>query len=253
MLKSGLVSVSFRNLEPIDIVQLVKEASLESIEWGGDKHVPHGDFKQAKLVRKLTEDAGLEISSYGSYYYVGCCQSLKFEDVLETARCLNTKTIRVWAGNKKSKQASIKEWDQIVLDGKRIALLAKEQDIDIAFEYHDDTLTDTYHSAIMLMERINLDNALLFWQPPIYLDANTRLNELKAIQSYLSHVHVFHWNLYDRLPLIDGVDDWKKYFQSLPKDGKQRYCSLEFIKGDNLRQFMNDASILRELILDAYK
>ena len=48
MIHTGLVSVTFRKLEPAEIVDLVKQAGLQGIEWGGDIHVPHGDIQRAK-------------------------------------------------------------------------------------------------------------------------------------------------------------------------------------------------------------
>lgn len=57
MLLPGLVSITFRKLSPGEIVELVATAGLVGIEWGGDVHVPHGDFARAAEVRKLTEGA----------------------------------------------------------------------------------------------------------------------------------------------------------------------------------------------------
>ena len=43
---TGLVSVTFRDKTPAEIVSEVKKAGLDAIEWGGDVHVPHGDVKR---------------------------------------------------------------------------------------------------------------------------------------------------------------------------------------------------------------
>ncbi len=72
MICPGLVSVSFRSLNCKEITELVKNAGLSSIEWGGDIHVPQGDLKKAREVRKMTQDAGLMTAAYGSYYRAGC-------------------------------------------------------------------------------------------------------------------------------------------------------------------------------------
>ena len=42
MLKTGVCSVTFRNLNVERIIELVVEAGLDGIEWGGDVHVPTG-------------------------------------------------------------------------------------------------------------------------------------------------------------------------------------------------------------------
>ncbi len=41
--RAGLVSVTFRQLSPEEIVRVAREAGLTVIEWGGDVHVPPGD------------------------------------------------------------------------------------------------------------------------------------------------------------------------------------------------------------------
>jgi hypothetical protein len=47
MIRTGLVSVTFRQLSAEEIIKLVVCAGLEGIEWGGDIHVPHGDLKRS--------------------------------------------------------------------------------------------------------------------------------------------------------------------------------------------------------------
>ena len=68
MLIPGLVSVTFRQLAPREIVQLAAAAGLRGIEWGGDIHVPHGDLQAARAVRDITAAAGLQVLAYGSYF-----------------------------------------------------------------------------------------------------------------------------------------------------------------------------------------
>src|SRR4051812_49693737 len=107
-LRTGLVSVTFRALGPQQVVELVRQANLDAIEWGGDIHVPHGDTARAREVRTMTLDAGLAVAAYGSYYRaaVSDADGLPFARVLETAVALEAPTIRVWAGNKASADSS---------------------------------------------------------------------------------------------------------------------------------------------------
>ena len=42
--KLGLVSVSFRQHTPKEILEAVKAAGLSCIEWGSDVHAPHTDL-----------------------------------------------------------------------------------------------------------------------------------------------------------------------------------------------------------------
>lgn len=63
-MKTGLCSVTFRDRSVEEVVQLAKDAGLDAIEWGGKGHVPHEDFEAAKKAARITEEAGLVVSSY---------------------------------------------------------------------------------------------------------------------------------------------------------------------------------------------
>ena len=102
-MKSGLVSVSFRQKTPLEICALCRKANLSAVEWGGDVHCP--PEADAAAIRAMTLDYGLEVSSYGSYYRVG--QSLDaFKANLETAVKLGAPVMRVWGGLHASRDMS---------------------------------------------------------------------------------------------------------------------------------------------------
>jgi hypothetical protein len=65
----------------------------------------------------------------------------------------------------------------------------------------------------------------------------------------LRHVHVFHWwPLAERLPLAEGEARWKEYLAILRKKSTPTPCLLEFVKGDSMDQFLEDAATLRRWI-----
>ena len=108
MIYSGLCSVTFRNLFPEQVAELVAQAGLDGIEWGGDVHVPTSDLAHAGKVQRLTHEHGLRVASYGSYYRLVASEEGKqpFEWTLETAVALGAPEIRVWAGAVRSAEAS---------------------------------------------------------------------------------------------------------------------------------------------------
>ena len=118
MLTPGLVSVTFRKLTPEEIIALSAKAGVQSIEWGGDIHVPAGDVARAKEVGQQTRDAGLMVAAYGSYYRLagGGRFPAPFEQVLATAAALGAPTIRIWAGVKGAKVCPPKERAAIVAE-----------------------------------------------------------------------------------------------------------------------------------------
>ena len=88
----GLVSVTYRKLSPADVITRAVEAGLSCIEWGSDIHVPQTDPVYARHVGDMTREAGLTVSSYGSYYRLGAGQD--FAPYLEAARALQAPVIR---------------------------------------------------------------------------------------------------------------------------------------------------------------
>ena len=133
MICAGLVSVTFRQLSPAVIIGLVQRAGLKAIEWGGDIHVPYGDIARAREVRRATEDAGLRVAAYGSYYRVGHEEPGPFQTALETAVAPGAPAIRVWAGKLWSHEADAAYWGRVVEDSRRIADLAADADVNVAY------------------------------------------------------------------------------------------------------------------------
>lgn len=251
MIRTGLVSVTFRGLKPVEIIGLVVKAGLQGIEWGGDIHVPHGNLKRAREVYKMTEGQGVCVASYGSYYRAGCTggDTGDFERVLETAVELHAPNIRIWAGNRGSGEADAGWWDRVVTDSMGAASLAQKEGIRLSFEYHGGTLTDTPASAVKLMTALNHPNAFIYWQPDYSRDEKARLEALNEVTAWLSNIHVFYWKNGDRLALEDGKAEWEKIFETISASNREHYCMLEFVRNDDPGQFLRDAEILKSLLV----
>lgn len=250
MYKTGVCSITFRRFSAEEVIMLVSKAGLEGIEWGGDIHVPPGDLERASEVGILTEQAGLDIVSYGSYYRVGEEKNndVTFETILDTADHLNAPAIRVWAGKKGSEEADHTYREKVVTEARKIARMAERKNISIHVEYHGRTLTDTKDSAALLMEEVDHPNLNLYWQPAVGQSRGERIDSIQHISPWLSHVHVFHWNITNRLPLELGKEDWLDYLETLKLDEGSRYLLLEFVMEDSQEQFLKDAITLRELV-----
>lgn len=250
MIRPGLVSVTFRQLSPRQVIDLVRQADLAAIEWGGDVHVPHGDVAQALLVREMSEDAGLGIPTYGSYYRVGHPETGPFQEVLETAVALGAPAIRVWAGRIGSDEADVAYRQRVVEDTRRIVGLADDADINIAYEFHGNTLTDSYASAIQLLENVERPTLRSFWQPPKGSAEQENLDGIDRLAPWIQHIHLFSWLLCEgetvRLPLVEHEPQWLAYLGRLNALPGNRFALLEFVRDDNPQQFLDDAATLRQ-------
>lgn len=252
MNKTGLCSVTFRDLSAEAVIDLAKQAGLNGIEWGGDVHVPPNNHERAEEVGKITREAGLDVIAYGSYYRVGIANEIPFEEILKTAVLLSAPAIRVWAGRKGSDLADEAYREQVIKDTKRISELAQEENIDICFEYHRKTLTDTPESAVQLMEDVNYSNVYLYWQPSIGIRTKERVANIEKIKPWLSYIHVFYWKEIERYPLVDGENEWREYIKVINQENtgkfRYRYFMLEFVKDDEKQQLYEDAAILKKLL-----
>ena len=252
--RTGLVSITFRRLSPREIVDLVAQGGLQEIEWGGDIHVPAGDLARAKEVRRMTADAGLTTAAYGSYYRLGQEEGPDIHTVLETAYELRAPTVRIWAGNRASADADQAYRDRIAKEALEAAERASNfGGLTISLEYHAGTLTDTTESATNLLLAAPHKYLHTLWQPPNGQDAAYCEAGLRSVMPRLSNIHAFHWwpTNATRHPLDAGWERWKPYFEIVRAAGKSPTVLLEFVKGDEPAQFLEDAATLKSWVAGA--
>ena len=245
----GLVSITFRQLSPAQVLDAAVAAGLSSIEWGGDKHCPHGDVARATEVAGLTRARGLTVGAYGSYYRLGGGPGVPdFADVLGSAQALGAPRIRVWAGTSGSAGTSAAQRAVIVADGRLCAELAAEHGITVVSEWHGGTLTDTLESGRGLLTAIGHPGFRTVWQPGVGLDAEQALAELAGILPWLDHLHVFHWQERERRPLAEGAARWRRYLDLAATAGRPLVAAVEFVLGDDPAQLMRDGAALNDLL-----
>lgn len=251
--KPGLCSVTFRSLSPQAVIDLATANDIKAIEWGADVHVPSGDLANARDVAERTTKAGLTVSSYGSYIFAPDTAPDDVTTVLETAKALGTGHIRIWPGSRKRPSAdySLEERRAATQALADIARRAEDYDVTIGLEYHPNSLTDTLPSALQLAQDLPLDNLFFYWQPAPGLPLEDALAEISALGSRICHLHVFAW-LADasRLPLAERADYWRACVEALPESRwtKTAYAMLEFVRGDDVGQFVEDAVVLADIL-----
>ncbi|MGW8483094.1 sugar phosphate isomerase/epimerase family protein [Microbacterium sp. NPDC055903] len=239
----GLCSITFRALDAPQLVALAAEAGLESIEWGGDVHVPAGDVVTAARVAGLTADAGLDVASYGSYFRAGAREAI--EPVLDAADALGAERIRVWAGATGSAQASDAERSAVADRLRDAAIAAAERGIQLALEFHGGTLADDPASTRSLLDEVDHPALSTYWQPSVGATAEVAIGEYLALADRVSAVHVFSWRpRTERLALDDRADLWRGLFAASvahpPRD-----ALLEFVPDDDPALLGREAASLR--------
>ena len=252
----GLVSISFRGRTPAELIAATARAGLQGIEWGGDRHVPHGNLAVAREVAARTREAGLDVAAYGSYYRVGRdeSQQVSFAQVLDTAAALQAPLIRVWAGEQGSAETSPAGRQRIIAESRRIGRMARAAGLGVAFEFHRHTLTDTTGSALDLLQATAAAGLRGYWQPSVGWSREEQLDALCRLRPYLAHLHVYQWDADGRRePLAAGTAAWSDFLAEaaaapLPEGLLQRWALLEFVKDDSLDQFRQDAETLTRML-----
>jgi sugar phosphate isomerase/epimerase len=242
MIRPGLVSVTFRQLLPVEVADLAAACELEAIEWGGDVHAP--TEAAAREIRKITEDRGLVSAAFGSYWRA----EGEFGATLETAIALNAPTIRVWAGSTGSAETAHR---RKVIDALyQACAMAASAGVTISLEFHAGTLTDTLDSTLSLVGEVGHPALRLYWQPVPQRSHSVRLHELQAMLPLLSNLHVFQWTKPReetlRHALAEGEAEWREYLAEAAGD---RFALLEFVPNDDPAILSSEAATLRRWLV----
>ena len=161
----GLTTVTFRNKSLSEIMKISKQNKIKYIELGGDVHCKPMNMEDINNAISLKKKYGINIISYGSYFRLLENTVDDFKDILETASLVGAKIIRIWMGNKSSKNTSDDEFNKMVADTKQIAKMAQEKNIIIGFEFHHKTYNDSAESSLKFLKSVNMENVKTYWQP----------------------------------------------------------------------------------------
>ena len=258
--KTGLVSVTFRQKSVEEIAALTAEAGLSGVEWGGDVHVPPGDREAARRAAQLTRQAGLEVLSYGSYYR--CQPGEDFTPVLESALALGAPRIRVWAGTKPWEEASPQEREaqtaQMVGCVEELAGLALDYGVSLVMEEYDNEL-----SPIATMEGVRrfLDGCPALscaFDTGNFRFANQAVGDAyQLLRDRIGHVHLkdrsyTQHNGEDAKTALDGVNLYpapvgggdlplEDILTQLKRDGYDGIYTIEYYGANHALEYLKDS------------
>jgi len=250
-LSSGLCSVTFRQLDPVQVVSVAAAAGLEGIEWGADVHVPAGDLKAAAAATRATNDAGLRVASYGSYLFADEASRAAIGPVLDTAEALGTDLIRVWCPFGVGPAAARPDRDAVADVLAEWATAAVGRGLTLYLEFHGGTLTASAASTVALLAQVGATNVATAWQPPYWATRSPAADDgadLAVLAPWLAHVHVYEWAAdLTRLPLAAGVDHWPAALRAAAEGRADldRFALIEFVPDDDPALLAAEAATLR--------
>lgn len=245
MFYSGLVSISFRDHSPEKILWAASRFQLKYVEWGSDIHAPCQDLEKLRSIVALQNRYGISCSSYGTYFRLGHSDISELPQYIQAAKILGTSILRIWAGRKKALDCTKEERDKLFVEARRAVAIAEQHGVILCLECHRRTYTETKEGALELMEAIHSPNFRMYWQPNPDISLSQNLDYIALLNSYITHLHVFHWTKDQRHPLIDGLEEWKAYLSALSGN---HHLLLEFMPDDRIQSLATEAEALEELI-----
>ncbi len=242
--KIGVASVTFRNKTIEEIVEICNKNQVRFIEWGADVHVK--TLEDAKKAKALCDDAGIVISSYGSYYSVGSNNKAEWRSLCENASVMGASSIRVWLGKKDSEKTSDKEYKLILEDCRILCDIAKEYNIIVSPECHDNTFNNNTDAILRFIKDLNRENFKTYFQSR-YFRMEYDLDRIDRTFDYILNMHVSYSDL-KREQMFRKKD--KNYLDTLlkkmiSKDFKG-IVILEFTEKSSEKAFAEDIKKLKK-------
>lgn len=184
----GFTSTSFRQIKSIEkVVKIAAESGVDCIEWGGDIHVKN--LENAQLAKKLCDRAGIKVSSYGSYYRVGSCNTAEWENICRIASATGAKSVRVWLGDKDSEKTDASTYEKLVSDAKKICRIANDFGLTVCPECHDNTFNNNTDAFLKIHGDVAFDNFRTYFQSH-YRRLDYDLDRIERTLPFTESVHI---------------------------------------------------------------
>ena len=122
-----MCTIAFREADIFEVIKIAGDTGFSGIElWGREGHSGVAGHR-VPAIKKACEKRGLEINSFGSYLNLSSQNfHAEMEEILDICRLLTPGILRVWAGDKSSKDTSEEEYAGILANGKILAERLKE-------------------------------------------------------------------------------------------------------------------------------
>lgn len=253
MCSIGLTSVTFRNLPCREIIDACVTAGLSCIEWGSDVHIPQNDPDHAAAMREATRMAGLRVSSYGSYYWLGTeGQKLSdFRSYAETAHVLGAPIIRVWGGHDSFDSTPRETYDKLIDEARALCDMAAEYGLTVAFEYHENTLNDTGEHALCLIRDVCRENFGVYFQYDSSVSIEQNVQSLKMMLPHVKMIHVAY-NDKEHNPFFldegEGEELWRRIIREVKNAGCGADFLFEFLKERSVEGLMRQTGVMKRLM-----
>ena len=241
--KIGLASVTFRNKSIEEIVCLCKKVGIGFIEWGADVHVKSA--ADAHLAKKLCDEAGIAIPSYGSYYRAGSRNDAEWLTICENASIMGAKSIRIWLGGKNSEDTSEEEYENLLADLRSICEKAESYGLLVCPECHDYTFNNNTFAFLKIHKDLGRENFRTYFQSR-YFRLEYDLERIEKTYGLIENIHVSYADM--KKEQAATVQNEKYMSIILEKFKEKNFDGIVYIEfTENEESFLQDVENLREI------
>lgn len=189
----GFTSNSFRNIKSIEkIVAVAESVGAQCIEWSADVHVR--SVEDAVKAKKLCDEAGISVCSYGSYYRVGKTGIDEWQNVCEIAEKLSAPVIRVWLGSCDSEKTDNETYNKLLSEIKQMCDIAVEFGIAVCPECHDNTFNNNTDAFLRMHKDAEKVNFKTYFQSR-YKKYDYDMDRIRRTASYTECVHISFFDM----------------------------------------------------------
>ncbi len=255
----GLCSICFHESPLVEVLDLAKKTGFDGVEiWGEEPHTLYPfDKKKIENISQMVKERGLSISMFGSYISPSMKNfKEKAKESLKITHTLGAPLMRVWAGNKGSKEADKENWKVCIEGFKWLSQEAKKYNITLAIEMHEGTLADLGKSALNLIEKVGEDNLKANFQVNFTLQKDDPMERLKLVSPYIVNCHLQNFKNFqkdknsftERSLLKEGIVNYKEIISFLKGKDFKGYLEVEFEKDPKEENLKKDYEFLKELL-----
>ena len=187
-MKIGFTTTSFRQIRNRErIVEIARRCGAEILEWGGDVHVR--TLADALDAKALCGAAGIEASSYGSYYRIGSENRSEWQRVCEIAAAMGCGSVRVWLGAKNSEKTDKETYDALVRDARSCCDAAAALGLAVCCECHDHTYNNNTDAFLKISGAVGRSNFKTYFQSR-YRRLDYDLDRIDRTLPLIQSVHI---------------------------------------------------------------
>ncbi len=246
-MKFAVFTVSTPDYTPTEVVKKIKDSGYDGIEWrvtdeepkskgtgfwsGNKSTLPFSTIEEkASEYKKLTDDAGLEMPSLGTY--VSCDDLASVERVMKAAALMGVPMLRVRVPNYDNSLPYKTLFDTSREQYKRVAKLAAKHNVKALVELHHRSICPSASSARLFLDGFDTSHV------GVIHDAGNMVFEgfeayrlgFETLGPLLAHIHIKNARWFPVRYLPDGGVEWKADWAPVSKGSADIRSLLEALE-----------------------